>query len=164
MRLRVLTVVAPIIGILHLGAQDNTTHDRRKTGTRSSSHSAIRTHSQHEFEVIRWPKLLKDMKAELNVDDPKIDRVVDGRRKSILSIACLGKTEKRYGIRGIPWAQRRTRKIELFEVGDNRYLVVKVEEYVEVKAPLGDWHLERESSRRFVQSPSVGQVIIGKFP
>ena len=164
MRLRVLAVVALVVGMLHLGAQDNTIDDRRKTGTGSSSHAAIRTDSQHEFEVIRWNKLLKDMKAELNVDDPEIDRVIDGQRKSILSIVCLGKTDKKFGLMGLHWDQRKTRKIELFEVSKNRYLVVKVEEYVETKAPYGDWYLEEELSRRFVISPSVGQLIIGKFP
>lgn len=164
MRLPALTLIALSVGILHLKAQDEATHGRRTTGAGSSSHSATQTHIQYEFEAINWDKLLKDMKAELNVTEPDIDRVVDGHRKSVLFVTCLGKTDRRYGVGKLRWDQRKIRRIELFEVGDNEYLVVNVEEYVEVKSPWEEWRLEEELSRRFVQSPSVGQVITGKFP
>ena len=164
MRLSALTLIALSVGILHLKAQDEATHGRRTTGAGSGSHSATQTHIQYEFEAIRWDKLLKDMKAELNVDEPDINRVFDGPRRSVLFIACLGKTDRRYGVGKFRWDQRKIRRIELFEVGYDMNLVVKVEEYVEVKPPWGDWHVEDESSRGFVQLPSLGQVITGKFP
>ena len=164
MRLPPLAVIALLAGIFHLGAEDETNHDRGTTGTSSSSHSVARIHIQYEFEAITWDKLLKDMKAELNVDEPDINRVFDGPRRSILSIVCFGKTDRRYGVGRLRWDQRKTRKIELFEVGYDMNLVVKVEEYVEVKSPWEDWHVEDDSSRGFVHSPSLGQVITGKFP
>ena len=164
-RLRVLTAIALVVGTVQLGAQDQTAHDTRTTGARSSPHTEDRTQSQHEFEVISWDKLLKAMKAELDFSDPDIDLVPDGTRKSILSIECLGKTDEKHGFKRLPWDQRKTRRIELFKVDDNRYLVVKAEDYVEVKAPWGGaWRLEEESSREIVRSPSVGQVITGELP
>ena len=163
-RLPVLTVVVLFVGTLQLGAQDQTPQDRRTTVTRGSPGSEVQTHSQHEFEAISWDTLLDDMKAELKVNEPDIDRVPDGHRKSILSIECLGKTDEKHGFKRLPWDQRKTRRIELFEVDENKYLVVKAEEYVEVKAPWGDWRLEEESSRGVVRSPAVGQVITGELP
>lgn len=164
MRRTTLAGVALIVGTWCLGAQDQTTHDRRTTVSSSSPHSVIRTHFQLEFESISWDKLLEAMKAELKVNEPDINRVHDGPRMSILSIVCLGKTEEKHGIMRVTWDQRKTRRIELFEVGKNMYLVVRAEEYVEVKAPLGEWILEEELSRGWIQSPSVGQVITGEFP
>lgn len=164
MRRIALAVIALIAGTGHLGAQDRTTHDRRTTVSSSSPHSPIRTHFQLEFESISWDQLLKDMKAELKVNEPDIDRVHDGPRRSVLSIVCLGKTEEKHGLLRLAWDQRKIRRIELFEVGENTYLVVRAEEYVEVKARLGEWRLDEELSGGWIQSPSVGQVITGEFP
>ena len=126
MRLTPLAAIALVAGVFHLGAEDETNHDRRTTETSSGSHSAIQTQVQHEFESIGWDKLLKDMKADLNVDEPDIDRVFDGPRRSVLSISCSGKTDRRYGAGRIRWDQRKIRRIELFEVGYDMNLVVKV--------------------------------------
>lgn len=164
MRRTALTVIALIAGTGHLDAQDRTTHDRRTTVSSGSPHPAARTYFQHKFEAINWDDLLNDMKAELRVNEPDIGLAHDGPKRSILSIACLRKTEEKYGLLRLAWDQRKVRRIELFEVGENKHLVVRVEEYVEIKAPYGDWSLDKKLSIGWIQSPSVGQIITGKFP
>ena len=168
-RLSALTIIVLIVGTFYLGAQGEPAQDGLAPAASSNSPSESRPVDEHEVVEIRWNQLLNDLETEFAVDGEAqsklgIDRVPDGPRKSVLSIASLGKTAERHGLLRLPWDQRKTRRIELFEVGNERYLVVKDEEYVEVKAPFGEWYLEKEQPMHSVLTSLVGQVITGKIP
>lgn len=168
-RLSALTIIVLIAATVYLGAQDEPTQEPQSTVASSTPHLAYRNLSEEEDMEIEWDQLLVEMKTELEVNgkaqaEPTIDRVFEGPRKSVISIESLGKTVAKHGLLRLPWDQRTTRRIELFELSNEKYLVVQAEEFVEVKAPYGDWYLEKEQSRRFVQTPVVGQVITGNLP
>lgn len=168
-RLSVLTIIVLVVGTFYLGAQGEPAQDGRAPVASSNPTSESRYVDERQVVEIGWNQLLNDLEAELAVDGEAqsklgIDRVPDGPRKSVLSATSLGKTAELHGLLRLPWDQRKTRRIELFELGNERYLVVKDEEYVEVKAPFGEWYLENEQPMHSVLGSLVGQVITGKLP
>ena len=164
-----LTIIILVTATMYLGAQEE--HARKTQAAVGSSipHSANRSPSEQEDAEIGWTQLRAELETELIVGGNaqatlKISRVPDGPRKSVLSVEVLGKTVAKHGLLRLSWDQRTTRRIELFELSTERYLVVKAEEYVEVKAPYGDWRLQNEQSRDYVRTPIAGQVITGRIP
>ena len=164
-----LTIIILVTAAMYLGAQEE--HARKTQAAVGSSipHSANRRPSEQEDAEIGWTQLRAELETELLVGGNaqatlKINRVPDGSRKSVLSVEVLGKTVAKHGLLRLSWDQRTTRRIELFELSTERYLVVKAEEYVEVKAPYGDWRLQNEQSRDYVRTPIAGQVITGRIP
>lgn len=164
-----LTIIVLVTGGMYLGAQEKPTRKTEAAVGSSIPHSANRGPSEQEDAEIGWTQLRAELETEFIVGRNaqatlKINRVPDGLRKSVLSVKVLGKTVAKHGLLRLPWDQRTTRRIELFELSNERYLVIKAEEYVEVKAPYGDWRLQNEQSRDYVRRPIVGQVITGRIP
>ena len=154
---------------MYLGAQEEPTRKTQAAVGSSIPHSANSGPSEQEDAEIGWTQLRAELETELIVGGNaqatlKINRVPDGSRKSVLSVEVLGKTVTKHGLLRLSWDQRTTRRIELFELSNERHLVIKTEEYVDVKAPYGDWRLQNEQSRGYVRRPIVGQVITGRIP
>ena len=168
-RLLALTIIVLIAGAVNLGAQGEPTRETQATVGGSPPHPQNRYLSKQEYPEIGWTQLVAKLKTEFKgreESQPTLttNRVPDGARKSVLFVKVLGKTATKHGLLGTPWDQRTTRRIELFELGNERYLVVQAKEQVEVRAPYGNWHLEEEQFTRFIQTPAAGQVITGNLP
>ena len=163
-RLSALAIIVLIPGIVYLGAWDEPTREAQDVVAGSKSGNL----SEQEEEDIEWNQLCGKLLAQSMVEwkdqpEPKfaIIPVPDSPRRLVLSAEHEGKTASRHGLLRLEWDQRATRRIELLEVSDERHVVIKTEAFVELKAPLGDWRLEKLD---FQHAYLVGQWITGKRP
>lgn len=163
-RLSALTIIVLIPGIVYLGAWREPTREAQNAVAGSKT-SDLR---EQEEEDIEWNQLCGKLLAQSIVEwkdqpEPKfaISPVPDSPRRLVLSAEREGKTADRHGLLRLEWDQRATRRIELLEVSDEMYVVIKTEAFVELKAPLGDWRLEKLD---FQYAHLIGQWITGKRP
>ena len=78
------------------------------------------------------------------------------------SITTEGKTIDRHGLLRLKWDQRQVVTFRILETNgeNNEYLLSDVEGYVELKAPWGAWHLERDRTPDFsLEFPQIGTPI-----
>lgn len=163
-RLSALTIIVLIPGIVYLGAWREPTREAQNAVAGSKT-SDLR---EQEEEDIEWNQLCGKLLAQSIVEwkdqpEPKfaISPVPDSPRRLVLSAEREGKTADRHGLLRLEWDQRATRRIELLELSDEMYVVIKTEAFVELKAPLGDWRLEKLD---FQYAHLIGQWITGKRP
>lgn len=163
-RLSALTIIVLIPGIVYLGAWREPTREAQNAVAGSKTSDL----SEQEEEDIEWNQLCGKLLAQSIVQwkdqpEPKfaITPVPDSPRRLVLSAERKGKTAERHGLLRLEWDQRTTRRIELLEVSDERHVVIKTEAFVELKAPLGGWRLEKLD---FHHAHLVGQWITGKRP
>ena len=78
------------------------------------------------------------------------------------SITTQGKTLDRHGLLRLKWDQRQVVSFRILETNgeNNEYLLSDVEGYVELKAPWGAWHLERDRTPDLsLEFPRIGTSI-----